>query len=500
MRIKNSLRNFSYAVVGQFFNSIISFVCRTIFIHQLTVGYLGINSLFTNIMTVFSLAELGVGSAIFVYLFKPLADNDENRLKALTNFYASAFKIIGCAVAVIGVILMPFIKYIIKDQPDIEHLYLIYLIFVANSSISYFFSYKRAIITADQKEHICFKNSSIFLFIQYLLQIVILYTTKNYLFYLAVMVVCSFASNIAISIKANRLYPFLKDKYQPKLNKVDKRNIFKHVLAMMSHKVGTVVVNSTDNILISAFVGIYWVGLYSNYLLIQVMISSFVFKIFASMSASIGNLIEKEEKNKVYDIFNVVMFIGYWVFGFCSICFFILFNPFIKVWVGEQYLLKPSVVLTIVINYYLVGVSTVLKQYITVTKLFWNTKYKPWAEVAINLLVSIALLKMFGLIGVFIGTLVGIVTTTFWVDPYVLFKHQFNRSVIPYFTNYAMQTGVVIIVGWVTFILCSLIDNIFLKFITCAVVPNILFYVFYYKTKEFKYLVINSSSLLKSKV
>jgi len=491
MRIRNSFRNYSYAVLGQLVNSVMGFVCRTVFIRQLNVDYLGISGLFTNILAVFSLAELGIGTAIIVHLYKPLAEKDEARLRALTDLYAAAYKIIGCTVAVVGIALLPFITCLIAAQPDVAHLSLIYLLFVARSSVSYFFSHKRAIIAADQKEYINSNISNAFLFVAYVGQILVLYATRDYLLYLSVSVTCSLATNIAISAKANKLYPFLVGANKPKLNREEKRSIFKGIFAMTSHKVGRVVVNSTDNLLISAFIGVYWVGLYSNYQLIAGIVNGFVLKLFASVSASIGNLNETESRQKVYAIFEISMFVGFWVFGFCSICFFVLFQPFITVWIGDKYLLPLPVVFLVALNYYLVGLCMIPRNYVFVTKLFTNTKWRPWAEAFVNLVVSIILLRRYGLPGVFIGTFVAVMSTSFWVDPYVLFKYRFERSSIPYYLNYLVRTGLVVITGGMTYFLCGLIENIIAKCAVCITVPNAVFYAAYCRTEEFRYLRSN---------
>jgi O-antigen/teichoic acid export membrane protein len=496
MRVKNSFRNFSYGFLGQIINSILSFASRTVFIYQLTVEYLGISGLFTNILSIFSLAELGIGSAIIIYMYKPLAEKDEHKLKQLSNFYAKAYQIIGGSVALMGIILLPFLKYLIKGPTNIDNIELIYLIFIANSSISYFFSYKRAIITADQKEYICTINSTLFTALQYILQIVVLILTKNYLFFLGVSILTTLGSNIAISNKANKLYPFLKEPNQPKLNRAEKKDIFKNVLAMMSHKLGSVVNSSSINILISSFIGVFWVGIYSNYILLINTINSFVLQLFNSMSASLGNLTETEEQNKVYSIFKTLQFLAFWIYGFCSICFLLLFNPFIKIWIGEKYLLDDWTVGAIVVNYFLLGISTISKNFVNVSKLFWNTKYKPWYAAIINIGVSIVLLKTVGIIGVFIGSIVSIIFTDFWVDPYVLFRYRFNSSLISYFIGYAKHTAIVIITGVLTYFTTNLNPNFIYKILICAIIPNVIFLLIYHKTKEFKYLH-NSISILK---
>jgi O-antigen/teichoic acid export membrane protein len=499
MRITNSFKNFAYGVSGQIVNNVLGFVLRTIFIQQLGLYYLGIGSLFTSILMIFSLAELGIGTAIFVFLFKPLAEKDEDQINALINFYQKIFRSIGITIAVVGLILLPFLEYIIKGETQVEHLNLIYLLFVANSSISYFFSYYRALITADQKEYVAFNNSNVFLFIQYLVQILILLLTSNYLLYLSITIVFSFISNFNLSILVKRRYPFLSERKKFNLDRTYKKRIFKGMLSMMSHKVGRVVLLGTDNILLASYVGVYWVGLYSNYLMIINIVNTLIHKVFASISASIGNLDEADGKEKGYKVFKTVIFVGFWLFGFAAISIFIIINPFINLWLGEKYLLDPQIVLVIVISLFLTGMSTITKDYVTLTKLFNITKYKPWFEVAINLSISIILVNEIGMIGVFIGTILSNLLTGFWVDPYVLYNHRFKRKVITYFVNYILHTFLVVLCGVITYFLASLYTNIIYLFVICAIIPNLIFFIVYRKSQEFLYIRNSAITLFENK-
>ena len=488
MRVKATIKNFSFGFIGQIINNLLSFAARTVFIYYLSVEYLGINSLFANILTVFSLAELGIGSSIIIYLYEPFAKNDFNKVNALTNLYGKTYKIIGVIVAILGLLMLPFLNYIV-GQNSIENLNLIFLLFVLNSSISYFLSYYRAVITADQKEYVVFKLTYIFLFIQYLLQILVLYFTQNYILFLSVAILINFSTNYAIRLKARSLYPFLKNKKKYNLTKSESKHIFSRVLAMMSHKVGSIVLNSTDNIIISSFLGVYWVGLFSNYQLLLIIINGLVLKLFSVMSASIGNLYFTSDKDKTFDIYKVVLFLGFWIYGFSAICFMILFNPFIKIWIGNKFLLDQNIVLIISLNFYLIGLSLINMNYINITKLFWKTKLKPWIAVFINLVLSVFLTKEFGLIGVFSATFFSVLTTSFWIDPFVLFKFEFKQSLWSYFKNYFSNFLITIFIGVLTYLLTTLSTNFLYLLIICIIFPNVSFYLAYRKTNEFKYIL-----------
>lgn len=492
MRTKNSIKNSIFGIGGQAINTLLSFISRTIFITMLGADYLGVNGLFSNILSMLSLAELGIGSAIIYNMYRPLAEGDERKLKALMSLYEKSYKIIGITIAIVGCLISPYLSYIIKDTPNIPNLIIIYLMFLMNSVVSYFYIYKSSIIMADQKNYIITVRQQIFTVLQVILQIVVLYITKNYLAYLLIQIICTFLMNFSISKKADKMYPFLKSKNKEKLDSNEKKIIFKHVSATMSHKVGGVVVNGTDNILMSKFVGVYWVGLYSNYYMIISIINRFVGQIFTAITASVGHLNVKESKEKSYDVYKKILFINFWIYGFCSISLLSLFNPFIKLWLGDKFLLSSGIVVLIVTNFYLTGMRQSTITYNSTLGLFWNDRYKPWIEACINMIASIILLKKLGISGVFLGTLISSVTTSVWVDPYILFKHGFNRNLSDYFKQYLKYMLITIISAVSTYKLNTLINGnsigIFIvKCILTFIIPNLIFIVLTFKTDEFKY-------------
>lgn len=491
-RIKNSIRNIKYAVVGQFSALLISLASRMVFVHILNAEYLGINGLFTNILSILSLAELGIGSAIIYSMYKPLSEKDEIKLTALMGLYRKAYITIGVAVAAAGAALTPSLEYFVKEMPDVPYLQLIYLMFVANSSISYFFSYKRSLIIADQKRYIATLYRYSFYFLLNAAQIVILLLTKNYILYLGLQIICTFAENICVSIKADRLYPFLKGKNNACLNENDKKAIIRNVKAMLFHRIGSIIVMGTDNLLISKYVGVVAVGLYSNYLLIINALNSVFGLGFESITASIGNLGVTETNDKKIFIFKCMDLAVFWAFGFASICLINLFNPFIKLWLGD-YIFPAPVVLLIVLNFYLTGRRKSVLTFRDAFGLFWYDRYKPLFEAGINLIASVIMAKKIGIAGVFIGTTISTLTTCFWVEPFVLYKYGFKSPVRTYFIKYVIWTVFAFAAGIITSLICSVFANNTLvdflaKMTVCIIVPNILFAAAFWKTEEFQYL------------
>jgi O-antigen/teichoic acid export membrane protein len=493
-RITKSMRNIKYSIVGQMLIIIINFITRLVFVRTLEAEYLGLNGLFTNILSILSLADLGIGTAIVYSMYKPLSEGDEIKLKALMNLYKQVYILIGSFILVSGTMLTPYLDFFIKDMPQMPHIRIIYLMYVVNAGASYFFSYKRSFLVADQKKYIeSIYHYSFYLF-RSLIQIWVLLLTNNFILYLGVQIFCTIFENIVISNKINKLYPFLKDKNSVELEKKDKNIIFKNVKAMVFHKLGSVIVMSTDNLLISKFIGIIEVGLYSNYMLIINALNQVFSLIFQSMTASIGNLGVTESNKKSSFVFSCIDLFGFWIYAFASICLINLFNPFINLWLGKEYLFPMPIVLLIVISFYFTGRRKSVNTFKDALGLFWYDRYKPLFESGVNLAVSVILANIIGIQGIILGTIISTITTCLWIEPCVLYKYGFKKSVIPYFLKYIKWTMIMIIAGLITLVINELFsDDTFLDFIlkmiVSAIVPNVIFFIYFWKSEEFRYLI-----------
>ena len=494
-RTRNSLMNITVGIGGQLFQMLIQFLSRSVFIYCLSVEYLGVNGLFTNILTLLSLTELGFGTAIIYNLYEPIAKDDRNRIIKLMNLYKVIYRIVAVVVLLIGLCLVPFLGVLVQNTDALPNIEIIYLVYLLNAVASYCLIYKRSLIEANQKAYICTIYQKIFSVSQYIIQIVILLLTHNYMLYLSMMLFFSIACNVAISIKANNMYPYLKEKNNSLPEKSEIKNIAKNTFALSLHRVGTICVNNTDNILMSTFVSLSTVGLYSNYTLITSSLSQFTSLIFNAFTASIGNLGALESKDKMKSVFKTLNFFGFFVFGFCTTCLFNLFNPFIKLWIGEKYLFSFSIVVIIVLNYYTGGMRQVTLKFRDALGLFWYDRYKALAEAIVNLILSIWLVQKIGVAGILLGTLFCTVFISSWVEPLILFKYGFESSVKEYFLDYLKYTISLIIIIGITYYLNNNIGvyNEIVDFaIKCIITVSVYLVgtiIFYFKNNEFKDLI-----------
>ncbi len=493
-RTQNTIRNVKTGAIVQMVNKVMAFVVQTVFIMMLNTEYLGVNGLFTNILTVLSFAELGIGTAIIFSMYKPVAEQDKEKIKSLMLLYKKAYNIIGVTVFLLGLCVIPFMSIIIKEAPNIrENLNLIYILFLLNTSISYFFTYKKSIIYAHQKQSIIDNINSIFYLIKSLLLILFLVLTRNYIVYLVIQIIITLVENVIIAIKANKLYPYLKEKSVKRLEKEEQTSIFVNVKSLIVYKLGSVIMNGTDNILISSMISVGVVGLCSNYVLIINSIKSIIFSALNGVTASVGNLNAVGEPKQKEKVFYQITFIDYIVYSFCAVTFIVLLNPFITLWLGEKYLLGMAVPIALAVSFYIDGLRNPGFTYRTTLGLFKKGKATPYIGAITNIVFSILLCKIFGVAGIFIATSIAQLLSYSWIDPYLIHKYEFKTSVKKYYKKYFYYTMVFIVCVILTLIIANFIQlegviGLLLKGIVVCLVPNVVNLVCFKNTEEFQEL------------
>lgn len=493
-RTKNSILNISTGAIVQIINKLMAFAVRTVFIKMLNSEYLGVNGLFTNILSILSFAELGIGTAIIFNMYKPVAEDDIPKIKSLMYLYKKSYNVIGIVIFLLGLCVIPFMGIIVKDTPNIEeNIILIYVLFLINTSMSYFFTYKKSIISAHQKEIVINKIDSIFYICKSIVEIIFLVLFRNYIVYLIIGILATFTENMVLAYKANKMYPYLKDKKISPITNDVKKDIVKNTKAMMMNKIGSIVVSSTDSIIISKFLGLVATGIYSNYSLITQALKIITDQIYNSLAASIGNLCASKNEEYQYNIFKRMNFMTFWIFYFSSICLMTLLSTFITLWLGADYLFSELTTLMIVTVFYITGMRRPVVTYREAKGIFYKDRYKSVLEAISNLVISIILVQKYGVVGVFLGTIISSLIFCVWIEALVLFKDGFNINPIYYFKEYLKYTLFTILVGLIVYYICYFIkvDNLIIlllvKLFICITIPNIIFYIVFRKNDEFKY-------------
>lgn len=501
-RTAYSLLNMFANFAGYGINMVLSFICRMVFVRCLAQEYLGVSGLFSNILSMLSLAELGIGTAIVYAMYKPIAEDDHEKLASLMKFYGTAYKVIGCAVALFGLALLPFLDLIIGEQPGIaDNLHFIYLLYLFNSASSYFFSYRTTILTASQRNYVVVAINYVVVIIQNIIQIIVLLTLKNFTAYLFVQIICGLATNILTSQKAKKDYPFIAHKKVKPLSKEEKRGLAKNVKALTVYKLSGLLVNNTDNIVITYFNGLITTGVASNYTLLSGMISSLLNMVFGSMTASVGNLNAKESDETKYHIFKALNLANYWLYAWGAVGIIVVSGDLVCLLFGEKYVLPQSIPVILAINFYMVGMQTAVLNYKSTMGLFRYGQYLLLVTAAINIIGDIILGAKLGLFGIFAATAVSRLFTNTWYEPYAVYKYGLHRNPIQYLWTYLKYLAILILCTGVCYFLCamlqvSLVPRIFIKILVCSAIPNLVFLCAFGRTWEGKYLKEKAINML----
>lgn len=493
-RIYYSLKNMAYGWLGSAITLILNFISRTVFIYTLGVTYLGVNGLFANIIGTLSLAELGIGTAINYSLYNPVANGNREKIKSIMRLYKKMYRSIAIIILVFGLLLIPLLDIIVKDPGNIGNIKLYYIIFLYNTVITYFVSYKFSLVNAEQKNYVVNNINTIVNIISVVLQLIILLFFKNFLLYLLTGALVGTLQKIFINMFLNKQYPYLLDKNVKRLERSEFNDIKKNIKSLILHKFGEVGVYQTDNIIISSFINISMVGIISNYTMIINAVNNFVSTAFNMIISSFGNLIATEAKDKQYDIFKVYRFVAFWVYGFVSIAIYTLSDALIIMWLGNTMLVPKIVLFLIMFEYFLKGQRVCINNVKAAGGVFYNDRYIGFAQAIINIIVSVTAVRLFGLPGVYIGTVVqGLFANI--TRPILVYKEMFNKSSRYYFTDSIKYLAVLGVAWLFSDIISECIYKNEVNLITFAisvisvcVVPNLIFLIVFRKSNEYIYI------------
>ena len=494
MAVQDINKNIKYSAVNYVIINLLKFLVRMVFIRTLSIEYLGINGLFTNVLAMLSLAELGIGPAIVYSLYKPLAYGDKNTVKAIMHLFKKVYVAIGGVILVLGLFLYPWLDSFIKDGQAVPDVHYFYLVFLLNTVVSYLWTYKRSLLIADQKQYVVNIYQAAVQVIVAILQIIFLIIFGNYWCFIILMLLGTILENFSIARKADKEYPYLKESAD-KLNDDIKQQIVKNTKAMICHKIGGMVVFSSSNLVLSKFAGLAAVGLYSSYYMVIAALNNFAGKFFEAITASIGNLMVVEESGKKVKVFKFMQFITALQAAVCLCGLYVLFNPFVTLWVGRKYLFDEAVVAAMAFSFYLTYMRKAVLMFCDAAGLYWNDRYKPLAESIISLIASIYLTIHYGVIGVVLGGIISTMLTCFWIEPYVLFNNCIDIKLKDYFIDYFKFTVVAFLAAFVSkFLYCNLFTKVTLvNFVAgifiCVSTTLLLWFIVFKNRDEIQYLM-----------
>lgn len=481
---------------------------RTAMIYLMGAQYLGLNSLFTSILQVLNLAELGVGSAMVYSMYKPIAEDDHKTICALMALYKKYYTIIGAVILVLGCILTPFLPVLVKMDtvPNDVNIYVLYFLNLGATVLSYWlFAYKNCLVGAHQRTDITSKISICSSTATYLIQFIILYFFRNFYAYTVVVLGVGIVNNIATAIIVNHMYP----NYQPngKLEKTIVQRINHSVRDLFTAKLGGVIYDSADTIVISAFLGMEMLAVYQNYFFILTSVTGIITIVFSSCTAGIGNSIIVETEDKNYNDLKKFTFIICWISGFCSSCLLCLYQPFMKMWVGKNLMLDMSAVVCLVIYFYIRQINSLLNLYKDASGMWHEDRYRPLACAILNLVLNLLLVQFIGIYGVMISTVLAIICLG---EPWLL-KNLFSvifkkNQLIPYLKNLLKYSFISLLNCIISYFICTrlnfelLLLNMIWRGVICCLVPNILNILIFRNSPEYLGMLELADRMTKNKL
>lgn len=492
----NSIRNLIVGIINQIFLLFLNLVAKLVFIKTLGTVFLGINGLLTNIFFLLSFAQFGIGSVMVYSLYNPIAKEDKNTVISIYKFFQKIYSIMSGIILIIGLTIIPMLDFIVNTEATVNNIRLYYFLFLLSIIISNLYMYKSHLVIANQKKYLISLYQFFFDAIALILQITLLLYAPNYILYLIIILAKNILLSFSITRKVNKLYPFLKERvtyYKIEIN--EKQRILKKIKDVFSYNFANAMLTATDNIIISIVVGTVWVGYYANYDLIIMGVLSLVYTFYSGISASIGNLIAKDKVENQYKVFKITQMMSCWIAGFTTTCLYILFQDFITLWIGKEFLLDCKVEAVIIFNYYLICTKNSIKVFREASGIFEKVKYIMSIAAVINVVLSILMGMIWGIFGILLASSITAVSTYYWYEAKLLMEIQFGCSLSTYLksqiksflltiTSIAITSLCVINIHGVT------INNFIIKIGICLLVPNLFYFIILKKENEFKEIIM----------
>ena len=501
-RIQNAKRNMAVGFINKIVTIISPFLVRTVLIYTLSVEYVGISGLFTSILQMLSMADLGFASAIVYSMYKPIAEGDNETVCALINFYKKIYRVIGGVIFAFGIALLPFLsKMISGDYPADIDIHIVYLIYLANSVVSYLmFSYKRSLLIAYQRRDVADTIQAICKLGLSIIQIVALILVKNYYAYVIFIPICSVLDNILCAWRTKKMFPYIESRGTISVNA--KKDIIEKTKGLLIYRICGMTRNALDNFFLSIFYGLVVVGIYNNYYYIMNSVRLFVDICTQSISAGIGNSVATESVEKNYKNLNVFTFIYEWICSWCTVCLLCLYQPFMQIWVGEENMFSFEVVVSLCIYFYVWTAGDIRSQYTDASGLWWKEKKRALVETIANIVLNYILVRQFGVIGVVLATAISILFIGLPWSNKIIFDNYFKgQSCKKYMLNQGLYAFMTVVSCFVTYQVCTIVSlsgilGLVIKWVICIFVPNICYMALSFKNPVAK----DSFTFLKGKV
>lgn len=500
-RIQNAMTNTFFDFWVKIYRAVFPFIMRTVMLHTIGIGYLGLNGLFASVLQILSISELGISGAIVYSMYEPVAKNDKKTLCALLRLYRLLYGIIGAVVFLLGAAMIPFLPKLVSNEvpPDIN-IYLLYMMYLISTALSYsVFSYRCSLLEAYQHNYVINKINLVTMTVQFTLQIVFLLLFKNYYIYILTLFIVQLVNQFAVYLSVKRIYPELRP--EGKIEKQMMQDIFKKVKGLFFGRIGGIILNASDTIVISMFLGLTVLAIYQNYFFILTAIIGFISSLRSGSMAGIGNSLVTESNDKNYRDFRRFTFIISWIVCVCTNCFLVLFQPFMKIWMGEDKMLSMAMVVMFCVYFFLIEFNQLFNLYKDSAGLWYEDRFRPLVTSLVNLSLNLLLVRYIGLYGIIASTVLSILFVGMPWLLYNLFHLLFQRGFADYLKELMKYAAVTVISCGISFFCtrclnCDGLIGLFLYAIVAVSVPFCMYIVLFRKNEYFQDTMLLAKRLL----
>lgn len=501
-RTRNSTYSMLACVIYYSANILFGLANRKFLISILGIEYQGVNGLFGSVLNMLSIAELGIGTAIIYHLYRPLANGNKEMVGSIMHFYKNCYRGIALVMLTVGMILSVKLDFFVTASSLPVNIHIVYYLMLADVIATYTFAYKRSILYADQKNYIVAIINTFFVVCCNIVQVGILYWTKDYYLYLSVKLGLRLLENISINIYVSKHYAYLSAKKYPKIAKDLLKDIIQKIKGLLFHKIGTFVVNGTSNILISKFLGLALVGIYSNYYYVISAINSVLQQAFDGTTGSVGNLLATEDSSKRLSVFEELNGINTLFSAIAVNMLFVLINPFIKTIFGDEFVLNHTIVILLVLNMIFTNQRRVFGVFKAASGIQYEDRYVPIAESLTNIIISVILLFKFGLAGIFVGMLVAQCCVYLYTFPILIYRNVMEKSITDYtkYLLFVFSFHIISLssVSWVFHVFIEeTIMNYAIKGCVACIQTILIFYVFWHNTDSYQHMLNRIKLIIK---
>ncbi|MCL2797668.1 MAG: hypothetical protein FWD58_06415 [Firmicutes bacterium] len=494
-RVNKLFINSVFGVIAFFISTLATLFVQRIFLSVLGAELVGLNAVLNTVISTLSIVELGIGPAIVFSLYKPLAENNEQKVAQLIRLYRKIFFILGTVVVVLGFAVMPFLPALTKGVFDFWTIFPLFLLFLGNSYVGYLLTFNHTLLSADQKQFVLSIVTSCARVVVAGAQIALLLTTRQYYPLLIANLVISAAFNLLLMLYVQKKYPYLS-RYRTKLSPEELKPIKDNVAALVYHRIGNFMVVGLIPIIVSVFLGVDTAGYYSFYLVLSTALVTLIAGVFSGITATFGNLVACESREAVYQGFIKARFLNFCLFAIAAVGMYVLTDDILRVWLNDENVILPATFLIMfTVNFFVTGYSSMLGSIRAAAGVFKPDRYLHILLAVAGIGLSLIFVQFWGITGALVGITVSLVIKEVIVLPIIGKYYIYGGRLRNYYLRMLADTAVMAgcaAVAWAAYYFIPIQNSVvklILGFVICIAVPTLILTAVYFWTREFKYLI-----------